>query len=155
MQKNKTENNAIPHHHHHDSYLYRHWMHDALTYTELKPTFLKLIGMSPRTKAMSVGFTRRESGVETVLLTFHFEEQPLIGYLSNLLNCWLNFVWKTIFTDTFKEWINLASEFSRQKPHNFYIATSKQRNLDVRWSWYVEWCSSFYLRYYYHHKSID
>jgi len=42
--------------------------------------------MSAWTKAMGVGFKRRESGVETVLLTFHFEEQHLIGFLSNLLN---------------------------------------------------------------------
>jgi len=36
---------------------------------------------------MSVGFKRRQCGVETVLLTLHFEEQRLIGFLSNLLNC--------------------------------------------------------------------
>jgi len=41
--------------------------------------------MSPGTKAVSVGFKRREGGVETVLLTFHFEEQHLISFLSNLL----------------------------------------------------------------------
>jgi len=42
--------------------------------------------MSPGMKAVSVGFKRRESGVETVLLTFHFDEQRLIGFLSNLRN---------------------------------------------------------------------
>jgi len=42
--------------------------------------------MSPWTKAMSVGFKRRESVVETVLLTFHFEEQRPIGFLSSMLN---------------------------------------------------------------------
>ena len=60
-------------------------MHDF--FSELKPTFWKLIGMLPRTKAVSVGFKRRASGVESVLLTLHFEEQRLIGFLINLLNC--------------------------------------------------------------------
>jgi len=55
-------------------------------FAELKPTFLKLIGMCPWTKAVSVGLKRRESGAETVLLAFHFEEQRLIGFLSNHLN---------------------------------------------------------------------
>ena len=35
---------------------------------------------------MSVGFMNSESWVKTVLVTFYFEEQRLIGLLSNLLN---------------------------------------------------------------------
>jgi len=45
----------------------------------------ELIGMSSWTKAMSVGLKRRESGVETLLLTLHFEEQRLIGFLPRIL----------------------------------------------------------------------
>ena len=36
---------------------------------------------------MSIGFKRKESGIETVLVTLHFDEQRLIGFLSDLHNC--------------------------------------------------------------------
>ena len=53
--------------------------------------------MSPGTKAVSVGFKRRESGVETVLL-LHFEEQRLIVFLGSLLKC-RRFISVVIFVD--------------------------------------------------------
>ena len=51
------------------------------------PAAHRMIGMSAWTKAMSVGFKRKESGIETVLVTLHFDEQRLIGFLSDLHNC--------------------------------------------------------------------
>ena len=42
-------------------------------------------------------------GVETVLRTFHFDEQRLIGFHSNLRNCVDLEEEKTIFMGTFKE----------------------------------------------------
>ena len=68
---------------------------NARIYAELKRTFWQLIGMSPWTKARNVGFKTRESLVEQrrlgsllgrLLLTFYFEEQRLIGFLSRFLN---------------------------------------------------------------------
>ena len=72
--------------------------------------------MSPGTKATSVGFKRRESGVETVLLAFHFEEQRLIGFLSDFLKCWILFEKPSYLVARESYWLLPAFKLSHRQP---------------------------------------